>query len=222
MTNINICEKIKNRIENHSHYGACFNGDAYIVFKSKREDLRICRNCYNEVINIEIQLIDRNNKKLNLEKQINDLKTTTNIEYKNIEEKYKNEEEIKSLENENEIENIKKSSEINTVQNEKELKLLDVDISNLKIEIEQLKIRYEKEVDYKKKNKLNEIKNEYKLKLIKYQNKKEKEKEKREADWEIKRKEFNCQKELEINDMKNKSLLAQQLMSIFKTTLLND
>jgi len=222
MTNINICEKIKSRIENHSHYGACFNGDVYTVFNSKREDLRICRNCYNEVINIEIQLIDRNNKKQNLEKQINDLKTTTNIEYKNIEEKYKNEEEIKSLENENEIENIKKSSEINTVQNEKELKLLDVEISNLKLEIEQLKIRYEKEVDYKKKNKLNEIKNEYKLKLIKYQNKKEKEKEKREADWEIKRKEFNCQKELEINDMKNKSLLAQQLMSIFKTTLLND
>ena len=222
MANIYICEKIKNRIENNSHYGECFNGDVYKAFCSKRQDLRACRNCYDEVINTEIQLINRNNKKQNLEKQINDLKATTDMEYKNTVEKYKNEEEIKSLEYDNEIENIKKSSEINTVQNEKELKLLDEDISNLKVEIEQLKIRYEKEVDYKKKNKLNEIKNEYKLKLIKYQNKKEKEKEKREADWEIKKKEFNCQKELEINDMKNKSLLAQKLMLIFKTTLLNN
>ena len=122
MANIYICEKIKNRIENNSHYGECFNGDVYKVFCSKREDLRTCRNCYDEVINTEIQLINRNNKKKNLDKQINDLKTTTDMEYKNTVKKYKNEEEIKSLEYDNEIENIKKSSEINTVQNEKELK----------------------------------------------------------------------------------------------------
>ena len=122
MANIYICEKIKNRIENNSHYGECFNGDVYKVFCSKREDLRTCRNCYDEVINTEIQLINRNNKKQNLEKQINDLKATTDMEYKNTVKKYKNEEEIKSLEYDNEIENIKKSSEINTVQNEKELK----------------------------------------------------------------------------------------------------
>ena len=58
--------------------------------------------------------------------------------------------------------------------------------------------------------------------MIKYQNEKEKEKEKREADMEIKKKEFELKKEFEINDMKNKSLVAQQLMVIFKTTLLNN
>ena len=51
---------------------------------------------------------------------------------------------------------------------------------------------------------------------------KRKKKKKKEADMEIKKKEFELKKEFEINDMKNKSLVAQQLMVIFKTTLLNN
>lgn len=177
MSNIHTCESIKRRIENHSHYGPCFNGDVYTNFSSKREDLRKCRECYDEVVNTERELIDDNYKNKNLEQKIENLKITAKKEFENTIKKYNDEEKIKSIEYENKIENIIKTNEINKTKNENELNLLDIDISNLKIEIEQLKEKYEKEIDYIKKNKLNEIKNEYKLKLIKYQNEKEKEKD---------------------------------------------
>lgn len=222
MTNIYNCEKIKNRIEIHSHYGSCFNGSVYENFCSKREDLRKCRECYDGVLYTEKEIIKSNYKDKNLEQEINNLKITSKKEYENTEKKYKDEEMNKSLEYESQIQSIKNTNEINKIKMDNELNSLDIDISNLKAEFEKLKERYEKEVDYEKKCKLNEIRNEYKLKLIKFQNKKEKEKEKREAEMEIHKKEFECKKELEINDMKNKSLLSQQLIAIFKTTLLNN
>jgi hypothetical protein len=222
MANIYNCERIKDRIMNHSHYGNCFNGNVYDTFSSKRENLRKCREYYDEATNTEREIINSNYRNKNLEKNINNLKTISKTKYENTEQKYKAEEETASLEYENKIQSIIKSSEIDKIQNDNLLNLLDIDISNLKLEIDKLKDKFVKEVDYKKKNILNEIKNEYKLKLIKFQNLKEKEKEKREAEMEIEKKEFETQKELEINDMKNKSLLAQQLMIIFKTTLLNN
>ena len=66
------------------------------------------------------------------------------------------------------------------------------------------------------------LKNYYKLKLVKYQNEKDKENMKALAIIEVKKKNFEVQKELEINDMKNKSLLIQELIAIFKTTLINN
>jgi hypothetical protein len=75
--------------------------------------------------------------------------------------------------------------------------------------------------DYLKKINLNKIKNEYKLKLVKYQNEKEKEKERKLAQMEIKKREFEAKKECEINDMKNKALFVQELIAIFKTNILN-
>ena len=57
---------------------------------------------------------------------------------------------------------------------------------------------------------------------MKYQNEKDKENMKALALIEVKKKNFEVQKELEINDMKNKSLLIQELIAIFKTTLINN
>lgn len=222
MTNIYSCESIKRRIENHSHYGNCFGGVEYDNFSSKREHLRRCRECYDQVIDTEREIINDNYNNKNLEKKIENLKKTSKIEYENRVKKYNEEEKIESLEYEKKIENIIKTSEINKVQNENELNLLDIDISNLKVEIEQLKEKYEKEIDYKKKNKLNEIKNEYKLKLIKFQNEKEKEKEKKLAENEVRKANFEANKEYEINEMKNKAVMAQSLIVIFKNLLSNN
>ena len=77
-------------------------------------------------------------------------------------------------------------------------------------------------VDYKKKYILNEITNEYKIKLIKYQNEKEREKEKKIAEKEIREEEFKAKKEYEKNDMKNKAAMAQKLIVIFKNLLSNN
>ena len=64
---------------------------------------------------------------------------------------------------------------------------------------------------------MNEIKNYFKLKLVKYQNERLKEIEKAKAQNAIQKKNFEVQKELEINEMKNISLLIQELLAIFKT-----
>ena len=57
---------------------------------------------------------------------------------------------------------------------------------------------------------------------MKYQNEKDKKNMKALAIKKKKKKNFEVQKELEINDMKNKSLLIQELIAIFKTTLINN
>jgi hypothetical protein len=159
------------------------------------------------------------NKNKNLEKEIDNIKQTKEIEYKNTLINYSNKEMAISIDIKNKIDNIINVNKINKINIENQSKLLDEEITNLKIKIDKLKELYEKEIDYKKKNKLNEIHNEYKLKLIKYQNEKEKEYERKAANFEIEKKEFDAKKELELNDMKNKALFSQKLMAIFKNIL---
>lgn len=219
MSNIYNCERIQNRIENHSHYGNCFNGPVYNDFSSKRGDLGKCRNCYNELSQEEKEIINVYYKNINLEKEINNIKQTTEIEYGNTLKNFSDKEMAMSLENKNKIDSIIKINAVNKIDIENQLKLLDEEISILKIKIDKQKELYEKEVDYQKKNKLNEIKNEYKLKLIKYQNEKEKEKERYLAKIAIEKEEFALKKEVEINDMKNKALFSQKLRAIFKNIL---
>ena len=219
MSNIYKCERIQNRIENHSHYGNCFNGGVYTDFSSKRGDLGRCRNCYDELLREENEIINSNYKNINLGKEINNIKQTIEIEYSNTLKNFSEKEIAISLENKNKIDTIIKVNEIKKMDIENQSKLLDEEISNLKIKIDKLKELYEKEVDYQKKDKLNEINNEYKLKLIKYQNEKEKELERYQAEFEIEKKEFDAKKEIELNDMKNKALFSQKLIAIFKNIL---
>ncbi len=222
MSNIYECERIQSRIENHSHWGPCFNGGVYDTFKSKRNDLSECRNCYNDVNRIKRELIDINYKIKNLEREIENLKKRNSNELQYTKQRYQNEENLKSLEYENEIDRLTKIKENYLLDKENKLKLLDQDIYNLKIEISELKKKFDNEVDLKKKYLLNEITNDYKIKLVKYQNEKEKEKEKKLADMEVRKEEFEANKELEIIDMKNKALLTQKLIVIFKNISLNN
>ena len=83
--------------------------------------------------------------------------------------------------------------------------------------IDNLKEQDNMDIDCKKKTILNKIKNDYK-----YQNEKEKEKARAMALYEIKKKNFEVQKELEINKMKNLSLIIQEIITIFKTNSLNN
>ena len=220
MSNIYECERIKSRIENHSHYGPCFNDSVYRNFSDNREVLSKCRNCYDDLNRVKNELIDYNYKIKNLEQEIQNLKRINETKIKNTKDKYRYEEDEKSKEYDNEIERLVHIKENYEKDKENKLKLLDQDISNLKIEIDKLKSKYENEVDYKKKYILNEITNEYKIKLIKYQNEKEKEKEKKIAEKEIREEEFKAKKEYEKNDMKNKAAMAQKLIVIFKNLLL--
>lgn len=222
MSNIYECETIKKLIENHSHYGPCFNGDVYHTFCSKRDDLSNCRNCYDDLGSVENELINYNYKIKNLEKEIDNLKIENQMKIENTKELYRYEEKAKSEEYNNEIERLVHKKENYEKEKENNLKILDQDISNLKIEIDKLKLKYENEIDYQKKCILNEITNEYKIKLLKYQNEKEKEKEKKLAENEVRKANFEANKEYEINEMKNKAVMAQSLIVIFKNLLSNN
>jgi hypothetical protein len=153
MSNIYNCERLQNRIENHSHYGKCFNGGVYSDFKTKRGDLGRCKNYYNELLKEEREIINANYKNKNLEKEIDNIKQTKEIEYKNTLINYSNKEMAISIDIKNKIDNIINVNKINKINIENQSKLLDEEITNLKIKIDKLKELYEKEIDYKKKNK---------------------------------------------------------------------
>jgi hypothetical protein len=74
MSNIYECEKIKSRIETHSHYGPCFNDYVYHTFCNKRDVLSNCRNCYDNLNRVKNELIDYDYKIKNLEQEIQNYK----------------------------------------------------------------------------------------------------------------------------------------------------
>ena len=222
MANIDFCEQIKRRIENNSNFGEYFKNDAYSTFYEESSNLTRCRDCYDSIINIKKDIVDINLDNRIHEKVIHEMKILSQQQYIATKKKYEDDIKIMTLNNENKIEEINQQNELKILELEKKQELLDEEIKNLKIQIEKIKEQNENEIDYQKNNKLNKIKNYYKLKLVKYQNEKEKENMRTLALIEVKKKNFEVQKELEINDMKNKSLLIQELIAIFKTTLINN
>ena len=222
MANIDFCEQIKRRIENNSNFGEYFKNDAYSTFYEESSNLTRCRDCYDSIINIKKDIVDINLDNRIHEKVIHEMKILSQQQYIATKKKYEDDIKIMTLNNENNIEEINQQNELKILELEKKQELLDEEIKNLKIQIEKIKEQNENEIAYQKKNKLNKIKNYYKLKLVKYQNEKEKENMRTLALIEVKKKNFEVQKELEINDIKNKSLLIQELIAIFKTTLINN
>ena len=222
MANIELCEQIKRRIENNSNFREFFKNDLYSVFYEESENLTRCRNCYDGIINIKNDMVNINIDNKIHEKVIHEMEILSKGQCITTKKKYEDNIKIMTLNNENKIEEKNQQNELKILELDKKQQLLDEEINNLKLQIEKIKEQNEKEIDYQKKNKLNKIKNYYKFKLVKYQNEKEKEKMKSLALFAIKKKNFEVQKELEINDMKNKSLLIQEIIAIFKTTLLNN
>ena len=222
MTNIDLCEQIQRRIENNSNFREYFKNDEYSTFYEESSNLQRCRNCYDSIIDIKNDMVDINLDNRINEKVIYEMEILSKQQYIATKKKYEDDIKVMILNNENKIEEKNQQNELKRLELEKKQKLLDEEINNLKNQIEKIKEQNENEIDYQKKNKLNKIKNYYKLKLVKYQNEKDKENMKALAIIEVKKKNFEVQKELEINDMKNKSLLIQELIAIFKTTLINN
>ena len=53
MTSIYTCEQLKRRIENHSHFYSCFNGDVKQNFNSNKDLLRQYKNSYDSMIDLK-------------------------------------------------------------------------------------------------------------------------------------------------------------------------
>ena len=222
MASIYTCEQLKRRIENHSHFYSCFKGDVYQNFNSNKDLLRNYKNSYDSMINLKNKIINSNYENKNKTQQLSNMEQTSKLNYENIKSKYQKEEELTKIKNESEIEEIIRQNEIKKNKTQNNIASLDTEIENLKVEIQKLEEQNDIDIDCKKKTILNKIKNDYKLKLVKFQNEKEKEKERTIALYEIKKKNFEIQKELEINKMKNLSLIIQELIAIFKANSLNN
>ena len=222
MSHIYSCEQIQKRIENHSHYGRCFYGESYRQFSSGRDKLYEYRKSYESMLNKKERLIGLNYEYKNKRSEFDNLQKTLKIKYDNTKKNMEEKEKILNLNNENKIQELIKQNELKKIQAENNLNSLNKEIENLKVLIDNLKEQDDADIDCKKKIILNKIKNDYKLKLVKYQNEKEKEKTRAMALYEIKKKNFEVQKELEINKMKNLSLIIQEIITIFKTASLNN
>ena len=90
-----------------------------------------------------------------------------------MEKKLKIDEEIAEKNKESDLNAIKNNYENLKLKYINELKQIDTDITKLNEEKKNLKEKFEKEINLKKKEELCRITNEYKLKLIKYKNEKE-------------------------------------------------
>jgi hypothetical protein len=198
-------------------FGEYYHKDLYSSVNNEKDDLMRCKQCYDDMVEVKEELININIDNKIYAKVIPEMEMISKEQNKVAKKKYEDDIRILALNIGNKIEQINQQNELKRLEFGEKIELLDAEINNLKIKIEKLKEQSENDIDLQKKKKLNEIKNYFKFKLVKYQNEKLKEIEKAKAFNEIKKKNFEVQKELEINDMKNKSLLIQELIAIFKT-----
>ena len=198
-------------------FGEYYHKDLYSSVDNEKDDLIRCKQCYDDMIEVKEELININIDNKIYAKVIPEMEMISKEQNKVAKKKYEDDIRTLTLNIGNKIEQINQQNELKRLEFGEKIELLDAEINNLKIKIEKLKEQSENDIDLQKKKKLNEIKNYFKFKLVKYQNEKLKEIERAKAFNEIKKKNFEVQKELEINDMKNKSLLIQELIAIFKT-----
>ena len=198
-------------------FGEYYHKDLYLSVNNEKDDLIRCKQCYDDMIEVKEELININIDNKIYAKVIPEMEMISKEQNKVAKKKYEDDIRILALNIGNKIEQINQQNELKRLEFGEKIELLDAEINNLKIKIEKLKEQSENDIDLQKKKKLNEIKNYFKFKLVKYQNEKLKEIERAKAFNEIKKKNFEVQKELEINDMKNKSLLIHELIAIFKT-----
>ena len=216
MALINEAELLMKRIENHAHFTQCLMKTEYNDYKLKKDNLYECKNCYERMKNTESDIIKIYYDKNTSEKELNNLKITNEKELENLNNKFFSLENINVNEKEKILNDYINNYNYYELKNNNELKQLDKDISNLKKEINDAKERLDNELDLKKKEELFKLSNDYKIKLLQYENKKKLEKQEKEKELFIQKKKFEADKEVELNELKNKSELVKKIISIYK------
>jgi len=169
---IQAAEIIRNNIKYSNHYSKCLSYNQKCNFTNQNDKLIRIRNCYDNIISYETKIIEINNRNKTKQK-----------EKENQEEIFKKDLEIKRKENENVIKISEKQKEnelnefnqkldISILKNESKLSQINEDIINLEKEIKELDLKTKEEIELLKKEKLYELKNEYKLNLLRYKNSK--------------------------------------------------
>ena len=217
MAQIIEAENISSSIQFHSHINEkCLPVHEINNFRDKKFKLDKCKNYYDEIKDIEKDIIKSELDKKNIENELKNLKSVSDKDIDNIKLKLNNTEEIYLKEKENNINILKDNYNNFELKNKYDIESLDKEIDDLKTEIQLKEESLRNELDYKKQEELFKLKNEFKIKLIQYTNKKKLEKQEKEKEMEIKKKKFEADKAIEFNELKQKALLVQKIISSIK------
>ena len=217
MAQIIEAENISSSIQFHSHFNEkCLPVHEINNFRDKKLKLDKCKNYYDEIKDIEKDIIKSELDKKNIENELKNLKSVSDKDIDNIKLKLNNTEEIYLKEKENNINILKDNYNNFELKNKYDIESLDKEIDDLKTEIHLKEESLRNELDYKKQEELFKLKNEFKIKLIQYTNKKKLEKQEKEKEMEIKKKKFEADKAIEFNELKQKALLVQKIISSIK------
>ncbi len=220
MSVIYEAERLRDQIQNHSHFSKCFFGGERYEFNQHKEKLSKYRTLFDNANKLKNEIIEEYHKRNNKIKEYEREKVTKEKEYENKKEKYKYEEELEKLKFENELEAIINEYNNECLKEKNIIRALEQDIQNLEEEIKLEEEKFNSEIELKKIEALNSIKNKYKIELIKYQHSKDLEKKEKEVEMEVKKKEFESKKEIEINDLKNKAMLSQKIIFMFNNLMM--
>lgn len=221
MAQINEAESLRREIESHSHFGNCLPANKKHEFYSKKNDLIKARDCFNDLKNIETDIINATLIKRNSEKELNNLKAISEKDLDNVKQKLNLMDELNLKTNENELNNLKDRYKNFQLKKKYDIEQLNKDISNLKNQIEAKKESLNMELDLKTKEELFKLKNEYQIELLRYTNKKKLEKQEKEKEDEIKRKKFEADKAIEFMELKRKADLVQRIICMYKNISLS-
>lgn len=221
MAQINEAESLRREIENHSHFGKCLPISKKNEFYTKKSELIKVSNCFNDLKNIEVDIINATLLKRNSEQELNNLKDISEKDIENLKEKLNLMDELNLKNNENVLNNLKDRYSNFQLKKKSYIEQLNKDISNLKKQIEAKKESLNTELDLKTKEELFKLKNEYQIELLRYTNKKKLEKQEKEKEDEIKQKKFEADKAIEFMELKRKADLVQRIILMYKNISLS-
>jgi DNA repair exonuclease SbcCD ATPase subunit len=214
-------ESLRSSIKNHNHYGPCLNGSRYSYFCSKSNELDTYIDIDSKGYRLKEEIIKENNELKIKEKDSSLSREEVNREYDNIKNELEYEEKNEKNYYEKRLKNLeeqKKNEENNALNVIKEL---EKDIKNLKEIIEELRKKDVEEEDWNREKILNELKNEYELKLDRYKREKEIEKTEKEVKIIEMKEKIKSDKEVEFKELKSNSEFADKLIYCINLTILN-
>ena len=217
MAQINEAEYFIKKIQSHEHFNdECLPKNIISKFPEQLNKINKIKKDFDELQNYKDEIIKTELDKKIAEKELNNLKIIDAKELDNIKLKLNDLEEIYYKENENNLNNLKDKYNNFELKNKNTLEILGKEIENLKKEIKIKEESFNNELDLKKKEELFKIANEFKLKLIQYTNKKKLEKQERETEMEIRQRKFEADRAIELNELNQKALLVQKIISSIK------
>lgn len=221
MAQINEAESLQRDIENHSHFNNCFSINTKNEFYSKKNELNKIRECFNDMKNTELDIINKTLNKRNAEQELNNLTAISEKDLQNLKEKLNLMEKINLKNNENELNNLIDRYNNFQLKKKYDIDQIDKEITSLNQQITAKKESLNKELDLKTKEELFKLTNEYKIKLLKYTNLKKLEKQEKEKENEIKQKKFEADKAIEFIELKRKADLVQRIITMYKNISIN-